>query len=47
MSFPVVSESNSQHNGLALDQQITAGAHVVAQSLRYVLRPPSDDILLG
>lgn len=46
VSFPMVPESGEQH-GLALEQQVSACRDVVGETVRYLLRPSSDDILLA
>ena len=46
VSLPIVVQSQDEHHGLTMQQQIRAGRHVVVEALRYYRRPSSDDILL-
>lgn len=46
VSFPRVTESTHSQQGLTLDQQVAACRAVVRETIRYHLRPSSEEILL-
>ena len=47
VSFPLVSETRHARHGLPLHDLIQAGGDVVRESVRYYMKPSSEDILIA